>query len=110
MSLILFSARSMKLKEPLPRILVRGSYDFFAVSFWHIKTKKFKPERYKSFGNGARLWWSGKFFLAMVRGQTEFGLSLVSLIPAVDIFVLTNLDQLLLMLQTVFTFLDTLCY
>ena len=63
MSLILFSVRSMKLKEPLPRILVRGSYDFFAVSFWHVKTKNFSLsdtkvlEMVQDFGGVVNFFW-----------------------------------------------------
>jgi len=62
MSLILFLMRSMKLNKPLRRILIRGSLDFFAASFWHVKTKKFKPEQYKSLGSSARFHWCRKIF------------------------------------------------
>jgi hypothetical protein len=83
MSLILFLMRSTKLNKPLTRILVRGSLDFFSDTLWNVKTKKIKPERYKSLGNGARFLQSCKKILGMVREMNgpEFAPSLVSLIP-----------------------------
>ncbi len=50
MSLILFSMRSTKLNGPLMRIHVEGSLDFFAVSFWHVKTKNLSLSHTKVWG------------------------------------------------------------
>ncbi len=66
MSLILFSTRSMKLKEPLTRILITGLRDFFAVSFQHIETKKLSRSGTKVWGTVQDFGRVEIFYLAMV--------------------------------------------
>jgi hypothetical protein len=57
----------MKLNEPQMRIIIRGSLDFFAVSFWHVKTKKISLSGTKVWGTMRDFCGATKFFLGKVR-------------------------------------------